>query len=159
MENDLFKFRKVWRLTPFIQVCLITFILILTIFHGYIEFQKTGLTQWWQPVNSFIYFAPVYEEVIFRGFILGTLLRYVHAVKVVLYSSLLFGIWHLKSIFSLNISDLLYQIAYTGIFFGPILAYVTLKTKTIWVSVILHSLNNFLSPISWVIIWYMSKML
>lgn len=157
MQKNFFEFKKTWGLTPFVQVAIIVFVFILTVSHGYIEFQKTGLTQWGFPVSGFIYFAPIYEEIIFRGFILMALLKYTNVNKAIIYSSLLFGVWHFRNIFFMDLSDLVYQIAYTSLFFGPLLAYIAIKTKTIWIGVILHCLNNFLAPISWLIIGYLLK--
>lgn len=159
MKNNFFEFKKIWKLTPFIQAVTIVSIFIFTVLYGYIEFQKTGLTQWGFPVSGFIYFAPIYEEIIFRGFILMALLKYTDTKRAVIYSSLLFGIWHFKNIFFMDTGHLVYQIAYAGLIVGPILAYITIKTKTIWVGVILHSLNNLLVPIIWVFIGYSTKIM
>ena len=158
-QDNFFEFKKVWGLTPFVQVAIIVIVFILTVFHGYIEFQKTGLTQWGYPVDGFIYFSPIYEEIIFRGFILMALLRYTGVKRAIVYSSLLFGVWHFKNIFFLDIGDFIQQIAYASLFFGPLLAYITIRTKTIWIGVILHCLNNFLAPISLLVINYLTKII
>ncbi len=151
MQNNFFQFRTVWKLTPLVQILIIIGLYITMIVFGYFEFQKTGLLQG-LPVHISVLFVPIYEEVIFRGLILGALIKVVSNKKAIVLSSLLFGLWHLKNIFFLNIPDLAYQIAYAALFFGPLTAYIALKTKTIWLGVILHYLNNILAPISWLIL-------
>lgn len=157
MQLSLFNFKKTWWLSPFVQISIIVIIFIITVIYWYTVFQKTWLTQFGFPVNNFIYLAPIYEEIIFRWFILWALLKCTSTKKSIIYSSILFWIWHLKNIFYLDIWNLLYQIIYAWVFIGPILAYITIKTKTIWSAVILHSLNNLLAPISWIIVSHILK--
>ncbi len=150
MEN-YFKFRTVWRLTPTIQVGIIIFAYLFLIVWGYFEFQKTGLL-FQLPLNPILVLAPVYEEMIFRGLILGALMYSFSWKKALLYSSLLFGLWHLKNVYYYDIQQTLGQALYTGLFLGPILGYLTIKTKSIWPGVILHYLNNIWSPISFILL-------
>lgn len=148
--ESYFAFRKVWKLTPTIQIWIIVVCYIfitLSLYSGYLE---TGL-MFHMPLNPRLIFAPIYEEVIFRGFILTALLKAVSWKKALVYSSLLFGIWHLKNIFYLGIGPTLYQIFYAT-FLGLILAYCAIKTKTIWIGVIIHYLNNIWSPISFILL-------
>ena len=147
-------FKSFWRFTPFWQVFSIVIVFIMTIAYGYIIFQKTWLTQRWYPVSSFIYLAPLYEEIIFRWLILWSLLQHTSLKKAILYSSILFGIWHIRNIFYLEPISLFYQICYTTFLFWPLMAYITYKTKTIWISVLLHFVNNFLAPFSLLSIVY-----
>jgi hypothetical protein len=89
-----------------------------------------------------IIFAPIYEEIIFRGFIFNAFLKNYKVLQAVIFSSLLFGLWHFKNVFFLSPFLLIKQIAYTGFIFGPIMALITNKTKNIWPGVILHFINN-----------------
>ncbi len=132
---------------------MIVALYVLMVILGYFEHQKTGLLQGFPP-NPWIFFAPLYEELIFRGLILGALIQSMSDKKAIVASSLLFALWHLKNVFYLDPAQLAYQIAYAGFLIGPLLAYITLKTKTVWPGIILHYLNNLLSPLSWVALGY-----
>lgn len=151
MQKNLFQFRTVGKLTPLAQILTILGLYIAMVVLGYFEYQKTGLLQGYPPHVS-VLFVPIYEEMIFRGLILGTLIKVISSKKAIVFSSLLFGLWHLKNIFYVDIPGLTYQLAYTTLFFGPLTAYIALKTKTIWPGVILHYINNILAPISWLIL-------
>ncbi len=150
MEN-YFGFKKVWKFTPQIQIGVILFCYFFLLVWGYFEYQKTGLL-FELPLKPSLLFAPIYEEVIFRGLVLGALIKSVSWKKAIIYSSLLFGIWHFKNVYFNGIEVTLTQAAYTGLFLGRILGYVTYKTKTIWAAVILHYLNNIWSPISFILL-------
>ncbi len=98
-------------------------------------------------------FAPLYEEVLFRGVVLGSLLKNYSKKTAILTSALLFGLWHLKNFSTLEPTALLEQVLYTGLVLGPFLAWLTLKTKSIWMGVLIHTANNILlSPLSWWIV-------
>ncbi len=150
MEN-YFGFKKVWKFTPQIQIGIILFSYLFLIVWGYFEYKETGLLFGF-PLNTTLLFVPIYEEMIFRGLILGALMKFFSWKKALLYSSLLFGLWHLKNIYYYDVYQTLRQVLYTGLFLGPILGYLTYKTKTIWAAVILHYLNNIWSPISFILL-------
>ena len=92
--------------------------------------------------DVWILFVPITEEILFRGLILGALEITYGPVRAVVISSLFFGLWHLKNVFWLTHYQLIHQMLYTGLIFGPINAVLALKTRTIWPGVILHYLNN-----------------
>lgn len=80
---------------------------------------------------TLVIIAPITEEIFFRGIILRGLLRF-HSIPVALISSsLLFGFVHLNP-------WMLLPTAILGIAFGLVL----LRTGSIWLCVICHSLNN-----------------
>lgn len=142
MTKDLLKIRKISWLTPTHQIIL----LVLAYLASVLYFQNAPS---WHVI-----FAPLYEEVIFRAFLLGGLVSLYGKNKAIWLSAFLFGLWHLKNITFMPINDVLYQMAYTGILLGPFLAWLTLKTKSIWPSVFIHAINNILlSPLSW---WVLS---
>lgn len=134
------------------QIFTVALLFIIYTIVSYIEYQKTGTMFGGYPLRISILFVPIYEEIIFRGFILTGLTKLYSAQKSIIISSLLFGLWHLKNIFFVPVSDVVYQMLYTALFFGPIVAYITLKTKNVWIAVMLHYLNNLLAPLSWVIL-------
>lgn len=86
---------------------------------------------------------PIYEEVIFRGWILGRLARYYRAnLPAIAVSSVLFGLLHLRNIYWLEPERLVGVMLYTGLILGPVLAWVTLRCRSVWPAVVLHYLNN-----------------
>lgn len=144
--TQLFQFRKIGWLTPHIQILTIIGLYLATVGWSYFEYKQTGLVIGLRFRPSIV-FVPIYEEILFRGLILGLLIKHFSNKKSILFSSILFGLWHLKNIFYLD-SQVIPQILYTMLFIGPLFAYITLKTKTIWPAVILHYLNNILAGIS-----------
>src|SRR4030095_9516109 len=86
--------------------------------------------------------APIYEELIFRGWILGRLARARSATLGIAVSSLLFGLLHLRNIFWIEMPVLVRSMLYAGVVLGPILGWVTLRCRSVWPAVILHYLNN-----------------
>jgi len=144
--NEYLKFKKVWILTPFVQISILILFFLAIAILGKMCLVKTGLL-FGKPLFFYlaVLFAPVYEEIIFRGFIFGLLAKHISLVKAIIYSSLLFGIWHLKNIFFVDTIFLVKQICYTGFIFAPIMCLITYKTKTIWIASILHYLNNFIT--------------
>jgi membrane protease YdiL (CAAX protease family) len=149
--TNYFKLKKIGRFSPKAILGFLLFLYLLQITVGYIEFQNTGLL-FGLPLKPILVLAPIYEELIFRGFILGAFMKVFSWKKAVIYSSLLFGLWHLKNIFYYEPQQVLTQVLYTGLFLGPILAGLTIKFKSIWPAVIVHYLNNIWSPISFLIL-------
>lgn len=92
---------------------------------------------------SSIVLAPILEESFFRGYLLGNIEgSYINKIVI---CSLLFSLYHLKNYFLLKRPSLIFQLLYAGIFIGPILAIVQFKTGSIFLPIILHSLNNTLA--------------
>ncbi len=86
---------------------------------------------------------PIYEEVIFRGWILGRLVKN-HSDSVSIgVSALLFGLFHIRNIYWLDAGSLAGSMAFTGLIFGPVAGYLALRFRSLWPAVILHDLNNF----------------
>ena len=87
-------------------------------------------------------FAPIYEEIIFRGLLFVSLINTFSLVEALVFSSLAFGIWHYKNVVYGGEKATLRQVIATGLIYGSIFAITTYLTGTIWVAVILHYLNN-----------------
>ncbi len=124
------------------QIIFIVALFIATTLLYRSEYRSTGKILKYYPENVWILFAPIYEEIIFRGFVLYGLMALYTMPVAVIASSLLFGIWHFKNIFWLPKSELAKQMAYTGLIFGPLMALATVWTGTVWLAVILHYANN-----------------
>lgn len=77
--------------------------------------------------------APLFEELFFRGILLNFLLRKFSAPKAILIVALLFAVSHVK------FDDFLMLL-----FWGVIFGYLYYNTKSLWISVLSHSLTNFI---------------
>lgn len=150
-QTNLFQFKTVWKLSPGFQIAAIAVLYLLITTYSWLDVQKTGL-MYGYPIHVSLLFAPIYEEIIFRGLILMTLLKHYSATRSIVVSSLLFGLWHLKNVFYLDTDHLIQQLIYTTFFFGPVTAWLALKLKTLWPGIIIHYLNNLLAPFSLVLI-------
>lgn len=89
-----------------------------------------------------------FEEIVFRGIVLLLLLQKLPNTKKGMYlaifiSSAIFGLSHLINLFEgIGFSDILLQVGYSFLM-GLMWAVVYLKTKNIWMSILLHSTYNF----------------
>jgi len=80
-------------------------------------------------------FAPIFEEILFRGILLrGLLQNRVHPIMAIGLSSLLFGFAHLNP----------WQFLGAGLL-GCVFGFVYYQTKALWICILLHALNNSLS--------------
>ena len=86
------------------------------------------------------------EEFLFRGLILSNLLPYGRTTAIFA-SALLFGVMHQ------NVEQLLYATVA-----GLVLGYLYVKTRSIWVCVLLHFVNNFYSVLQTVLLQRLSEM-
>jgi len=129
-----------------VQIFTVALLFAFYTLYLYFGYKATG-TMFGYPLRISILFAPIYEEVIFRGIILIGLTRFYPVKNSIVISSLLFGLWHFKNIFFISTPELAHQILYTALIFGPVIAWVTVKTKSIWPAIILHYLNNILAPL------------
>lgn len=145
--TDFFRLKKAWLVSPLAQIFLIATLYVASVVLGYTEHARTGMVMGY-PLSTSLFLAPIYEELVFRGWILGGLLKDFSPRKAVIISSVLFGAWHVKNVFWLDGGHLAYQIAYTTLVVGPVLALVTIGTRTVYPAIILHYLNNLLAPLS-----------
>lgn len=83
--------------------------------------------------------APIYEELFFRGILLRRFTLKWSPQKSIIISSIIFGIIHLSPI------NVLFAFA-----LGCVLGYAYLKTKNIFVPMLLHSFSNFLAFLQFV---------
>jgi len=78
--------------------------------------------------------GPVCEEIFFRGIILEGFAKKYDPTKAIIFSALIFGLIHLQ------------PLQVIGAFFaGLILGWIYLKTKSLWVVIALHVINNFIA--------------
>jgi membrane protease YdiL (CAAX protease family) len=139
---ELLQFRRLGFLTPAVQIVTVAALYGATTLVFARGFRLTGKMLGHDP-DVWILFVPITEEILFRGFILGALEIAYGPWRAIVFSSLLFGLWHLKNTFWMTDYGLLHQMVYTTFLFGPVTAYLALRLRTIWIGVILHYLNNF----------------
>jgi hypothetical protein len=137
------RFRQFGPIGPALQIAVVAGLYGATTLLLARGVRLTGKMMGYGP-DVWILFVPITEEILFRGLIVGALEIAYGPVRVVAISSPLFGLWHLKNVFWLTDDQLIHQILYTGLIFGPVTAMLALKTRTIWPGVILHYLNNLL---------------
>lgn len=80
---------------------------------------------------SLMLFAPIFEELLCRGVVLGSLRARYGVTVAWLVSSLFFGLLHVQPVQVVNATAV-----------GLILGYVYLATESMWSVMILHALNN-----------------
>lgn len=82
-------------------------------------------------VFSVVILAPVYEELLFRKFILGGLLKQVSAFKAIIISALFFGVIHWNWLQGIN-----------AFLIGVIIGWLYYKTESIALCIFAHFVNN-----------------
>jgi membrane protease YdiL (CAAX protease family) len=150
MGYSLLVYRKVsWRLFGFVVVpgilIAINNLPIVAALNG-----RAVITQDWNVILVFIVFCfaiGLFEEVVFRGLILTVLLQRLPQTKTgilqaIVLSSLVFGVLHFVNfVAGANPFDTLLQIGYSFLM-GMLWAVVYLKTKNLWMAIVLHALYN-----------------
>lgn len=91
--------------------------------------QTTGRGFW--AIMTAVVFAPVFEELIFRGLVLESLLRRHRRIVSVIVSSIIFALVHFQP-----------AVMFSAAVSGFVLGTMYLHTNSIFSSIILHSINN-----------------
>ena len=91
-----------------------------------------------------VLFAPVVEESMFRGALFGAI-RTKSRIAAYIVTALLFAVYHLWPYFIAEFAwkDLLYLLQYIPI--GVILAWSYERSGTIWTSILVHALINYVA--------------
>lgn len=77
--------------------------------------------------------APIFEEILYRGILLNGLLKKYNYKKAIIFSALIFGIAHMNLPQGIN-----------AFFLGTIIGLAYYYTKSIYVCMLMHFVNNFL---------------
>ena len=141
-DGSYFEFRRVSIVPAWLQAAAVAASFVATVLLTHAEYRRTGTVLGFPGPAFNVLVAPIYEELVFRGWILARLRRAGSAASAIAISSLLFGLLHLRNVYWLDAGDLARTMAYTGLALGPFLAYVTLRARTVWPAVVLHYLNN-----------------
>ena len=91
--------------------------------------QGTGQGFW--AIITAVIFAPVFEELLFRGLVLESLLRRHRRLLSVVVSSVIFAIVHFEP-----------SVMFSAFVSGLVLGTIYLHTNSIFSTIILHSINN-----------------
>lgn len=83
--------------------------------------------------------APLAEEFMFRGWLLHALGGSINTRIIIV--AVVFGLYHLKNIHVLTFFSVIYQVFY-AIIIGLPLAWLAIKTNSLFLPIILHSVNN-----------------
>ena len=111
----------------YILAQLIPDFLVNLLSDGNVIDMSTTFTKIFSVISACI-FAPIMEEVIFRGFFLNRMTYKWGVKRAIIVSSLIFGFGHIDVI---------------GAFlFGVVMCLLYIKTKSIWTNIIVHALNN-----------------
>ncbi len=142
--GEIFEFRRIGFVPAWIQVVAVAGLFVATVLLTHAEYRASG-TVFGFPGPAFnVLVNPIYEELVFRGWILGRLARARSAATAVAVSSLLFGLLHLRNIYWLDTATLVRSMLFAGLCLGPLLGYVALRCRSVWPAVILHYANNLL---------------
>lgn len=86
--------------------------------------------------------GPLVEELLFRGLLLSALLRHLRVGWAILASALLFGLVHLP-----DLKWLWYAVP-NLVLVGAVLAWLRLRSRSLWPAVIAHASNNLLGMLA-----------
>jgi membrane protease YdiL (CAAX protease family) len=139
---EFFQFRNFPGIPVLLQIALIAALYVAMTIGYFFSFKATGKMGDFPGPSVSLLFVPIYEEAIFRGIVLRFFEKKYGFWSAIVLTSVLFSIWHLKNIFWLEPFQLIHQMVYTGVIFGPVTAFITLKLRSIWPSVAIHYLNN-----------------
>lgn len=96
--------------------------------------------------SNFVLLSPFLEEVVFRGYYLPILVDLIGRTKAVILSSALFSLMHLPQflIFGYEPALILQNLGFIAVL-GSVFGVLTLMTKRLWPSTLLHAANNCLA--------------
>ena len=141
---EYFYFRRFGFWTPAIQISALVLLCLVTAWVAHFSMTHSGRAI--VPVTAVsLMFAPVKEEIIFRGFILRWFeLEYSRTIAI-WSSCVLFGLWHIQNIFMMEPKFVAWQVLYTMLIGGQITARMALYFKSIWPGAIFHSVTNLIA--------------
>jgi membrane protease YdiL (CAAX protease family) len=87
--------------------------------------------------------GPLVEELLFRGVLLSAMMRFVPASTATAASALLFACVHLPDL------NFLWYALPNLMLLGVVLAWLRLRSGSIWPAVLAHAVNNALAVVSW----------
>lgn len=94
-------------------------------------------------IYSSVISAPILEEFFFRGWLQNAITG--SDLQKIAICSILFGLYHIKNYKLMEKKSYIFQILYAGLVVGPILGYTAITTNSIFLPIIIHSINNALA--------------
>ncbi len=104
--------------------------------------QEIPFSDLYLPIHYIVAFitlvvmAPVAEELLFRGYLLGKLKAKINPYAAVVISSLVFGAMHLPA------KDIQWAVGIDTFALGLVLGYLRIKTDSVWSGILLHATKN-----------------
>ena len=94
-----------------------------------------------------VFLAPLFEELIFRGGLQGSLSAFLATygtdvwtlILAVLIQSVVFALWHFNVLDPRTIRPIPFVLHFLG---GVTLGYLTYRTNSIWPGVVIHAIGN-----------------
>ncbi|HVW66122.1 MAG TPA: CPBP family intramembrane glutamic endopeptidase [Candidatus Peribacteraceae bacterium] len=151
-QDNFLTFRPVGILTPLMQIAIIALLYAFTAFLLYKQRELHG-TLFPYPILISILLAPLYEEIILRGWIFPALLRKLPTAEAVILTSALSALVYLTNIWTMDTAALIERFLLMGCVIAPALCLVTLKARSVWPAVILRYVLSLLLGLSlWTIV-------
>jgi membrane protease YdiL (CAAX protease family) len=141
-RTSLFELRRIGPFPAWAQIAAVAACFAAAALLSNAEYREHGTSFGFAGTGTNATINPIYEELIFRGWILGALARARSAVLAIAVSSLLFGLLHLRNVYWLEPRALANMMLWAGLAIGPVLGWVTLKCRSVWPAVLLHYGNN-----------------
>ena len=138
----LYDFRRVAGVPAAAQALLVVVAFVAAVLLTHREYRSHGTCFGFPGPAFHVLFSPLLEELVFRGWMLGRLARWHSNLAAIVISSALFGLLHLRLIYWLEPPALVRTMLYCGLVIGPVLAWLTLRCRSVWPAVILHYANN-----------------
>jgi membrane protease YdiL (CAAX protease family) len=141
-RDSLFEVRRAGPVPAWLVAALTVCGFLATVFCTWREYRASG-TVFGFPGPAFnVLVSPIWEELVFRGWILQTLARRRSSLFAIAASSLLFGLFHVRNVYWLEPWPLARQMLWTGLVVGPVLAWLTLRFRSLWPAVVGHYAHN-----------------
>jgi membrane protease YdiL (CAAX protease family) len=122
-------------------ICLVFFVTDTISVYLFRKKQKLQINR--MLILSSIVFAPIVEEIFFRGWLFISIPGSIW--EKVMITSILFGVYHLKNWHFMTKDVLLRQLVYASLIAGPIFGMARVISGDLFLPILLHSLNNTLS--------------
>jgi len=108
------------------------------------------------PILYSVIITPVFEEIIFRGYVWNALRGSgTSEIRTYLISTILFAFWHLGyadviwlkstlpgSVINGNLLSIMLMKAGVGLFFGVVVGFIRYRTKNTYAAILMHSVMN-----------------
>jgi membrane protease YdiL (CAAX protease family) len=130
-------------LVIYLVLSFVLFIIVSAVVPGFNSTQQqvtgfSGITQQYELILAFmtlVVVAPVAEEVLFRGYLLGKLRKLFPTWLAILATSILFGLIHVGTTGSWNVAVDTFALSI-------VLSSLRISTGSIWASILLHMIKN-----------------